>query len=87
MFFTRRSSGPARRMDGLIAHHARIARDRIRVIRVDVDKYPDLAAELGVEAVPAIVLLRGRTPIGRLVGRASSAEIRELIDAHVPRVG
>lgn len=83
LFFTRKSSGPARRMDGLIAHYARVARDRVRVYRVDVDEHPDLVEKLSIATVPTIVLVRRRSTLGRLEGRASSAEIRQLIEEHV----
>ncbi len=83
LFFTRKSSGPARRMDGLIAHYARVARDRVRVWRVDVDEHPGLADMLSVRTIPTIVLVRRRSTLGRIEGRASSAEIRQLIDDHV----
>jgi len=86
LFFTRKSSGPARRMDGLIAHHARVARDRVRVWRVDVDEHPDLADRLSVRTIPTIVLVRRRSALGRIEGRASSAEIRQLIEEHVAPV-
>jgi len=83
LFFTRKSSGPARRMDGLVAHYARVARDRVRVWRVDVDEHPGLANTLSVRTIPTIVLVRRRSALGRIEGRASSAEIRKLIDEHV----
>ena len=37
VFFTSDRSGPARRMESLVAHLARKERDRLRVIQVDVD--------------------------------------------------
>src|SRR4051794_5667245 len=49
MFFTSSRSGPARRMESLVAHIARKERDRLRVIQVDVDQRLDLAEKLRVE--------------------------------------
>ena len=47
VFFTSRRSGPARRMESLLAHIARKERDTLRVKRVDVDERPDLAKRSG----------------------------------------
>jgi thioredoxin 1 len=80
LFFTKTSSGPARRMDGLVAHYARVERERVRVFRVDVDEHPGLADALSVRTIPSLVVVRGRMPVGRIEGRASSAEIQRLID-------
>ena len=40
VFFTSARSGPARRMESLVAHLARKERGRLRVIQVDVDGAP-----------------------------------------------
>ena len=44
----RRRSGPARRMESLLAHIARKERDTLRVKTVDVDERPDLAKRFRV---------------------------------------
>ena len=43
VFFTSERSGPARRMESLLAHLARKERTRVRVMRVDVEAQPELA--------------------------------------------
>ena len=43
VFFYSDRSGPARRMESLLAHLARKERERLRFRRVDVDLRPDLA--------------------------------------------
>ncbi|MDX6388145.1 MAG: Thioredoxin, partial [Gaiellaceae bacterium] len=51
VFFSSERSGPARRMESLLAHLARKERTRLRVMRVDVDDQPDLAERFKVVAV------------------------------------
>ena len=43
VFFTSRTSGPARRMESLLAHIARKERGRLEVKKVDVDERPEIA--------------------------------------------
>jgi thioredoxin 1 len=83
LFFTRKTSGPARRMESLIAHFARKERSRIRVVRVDMDENGELADRLSVESVPTIVLLKDHRAVDRLEGRATGMQIEEMIRAHV----
>lgn len=83
LFFTRRTSGPARRMESLIAHLARKERHRLQVVCVDADENVKLAKKLDVEDVPTLVLIKGRRPVGRLVGRVTGGAIEKLIGAHV----
>ena len=83
LFFSSARSGPARRMESLLAHIARKERDRVRVVQVDLDERSDLAERLRVELAPTIVLVQGRTAVDRLVGRVSRPEIEALIARHV----
>ena len=57
LFFTRSTSGPARRMQSLIAWIKVTQRMRLEVVEVDVDRHHDLAARLDVGDVPALVLV------------------------------
>ena len=58
VFFTSERSGPARRMESLLAHLARKERTRLRIMRVDVEEQPDLAESSG-SYVPTLVLVKG----------------------------
>ena len=60
VFFWSQRSGPARRMESLLAHLERKERDRLRVKRVDVDAQPEIATRFAVEVVPTLVLVKDR---------------------------
>jgi len=74
VFFSAWRSGPARRMDSLLAHLARKERHRLQVARVDVDQQPELAKRFNVRRVPTLVLLQGR---------ANAAQIEQLVEPHL----
>ena len=83
VFFTSARSGPARRMESLVAHIARKERDRLRVIQVDVDQRADLVEKLGVADVPTLVLVVDRKAVARIAGRASAPKIEAMLDEHL----
>ena len=76
-------SGPARRMESLLAHLARKERTRLRVMRVDIEEQPELAARFRVPAVPALVLVKGKRVVGRIDGRASAPKIEGMLAPHL----
>jgi thioredoxin 1 len=84
VFFRSEQSGPARRMDSLIAHFARKERGRLRVTVIDVEERPELARQFRVETVPTLVLVSGREVVGRLEGRVSAPKISRLLEPHLP---
>ena len=85
VFFCSPQSGPARRMESLIAHVARKEREHLRVARVDVEEKPEVAARFGVEEVPTLVLVKEKRVVGRLEGRATAPRIERLIEPHLER--
>lgn len=83
VFFTSHRSGPARRMESLLAHVARKERGQLVVKKVDVDERPDLARRFRVETAPALVLLKDRRIVARIDGRATTPRIEEMLDSHL----
>lgn len=83
VFFWSERSGPARRMESLLAHLARKERTRLRVMRVNVDEQPELAAQFRVAAVPTLVLVRGKHAVDRIDGRASAPTIETMLEPHL----
>ena len=83
VFFSTLRSGPARRMDSLLAQLARRERHRLKVALVDVEEQPELAERFNVRKVPTLVLVKGKRSVARLEGRANAAEIDELVEEHL----
>ena len=83
VFFTSERSGPARRMESLLAHLARKERARLRVARVDVEERPEVAERFGVDEVPTLVLVKDKRVVDRLEGRATAPRIERMIERHL----
>ena len=83
VFFGATHSGPARRMESLMAHLARKERARLRVTAVDVNEQPELAERFGVHTVPTLALVKGKRVVERLEGRASAPRIERMLEPHL----
>ena len=83
VFFSSRRSGPARRMESLLAHIARKERGRLRVTIVDVDDRSELADRFEVETVPTLVLVKDKRAVARLEGRASAPRIERMLEPYL----
>src|ERR671932_306555 len=82
-FFRSHRSGPARRMESLIAHFAHKERQRLRVTVVDADTRPDLVRRFAVKTVPTLLLIVDRRIVDRLEGRTSAPQIERMLDGHL----
>jgi thioredoxin-like negative regulator of GroEL len=83
VFFTSRRSGPARRMESLLAHIARKERARLRVSKVDVEDRPDLAERFRVLQVPSLALVIDSRVVSRIDGRATAPRIESMLEPHL----
>jgi thioredoxin-like negative regulator of GroEL len=79
-FCTARASGPARRMQSLVAWLEVTRKSWLRVVAVDVERYPVVASRLGVEEVPTFVLVAEGRQVGRIDGATTSGAIAALVD-------
>jgi len=79
LFFTQQTSGPARRMESLLAHLARKERGRLRISRIDAAASPEWVDRLDVTVIPTLILLQHRRPVERLEGRVSAPQIERML--------
>jgi thioredoxin-like negative regulator of GroEL len=84
LFFTSRSSGPARRMESLLAHIARKERSRLRVSKIDVDERPEVAERFRVGQVPSLALVVRKKVVSRIDGRATAPRIESMLEPYLP---
>jgi thioredoxin-like negative regulator of GroEL len=83
LFFTASTSGPARRMESLLAHLARKERGRLSIARIDTLESPEWVERLKIEEIPTLVLVKGKRPVARLDGRASAPQIERMLAPHL----
>src|ERR687895_8794 len=86
LFFTSKRSGPARRMESLLAHLARKERSRLRIALLDAEDQPEWIERLRITEIPTLVLIKDRRPVDRLEGRVSAPQIERMIAPHLPPV-
>ena len=57
--------------------------DKVRIIKVDVDKYGQTAAQYGIQAVPTLMLFRNGQTLWRQSGMMSRADLLAVIDQYI----
>jgi len=67
--------GPCRMMAEILEQVNTQMRNRLRVIKIDTEKYPQLAAEHQVYALPTLVLFKNGKPVERIEGVLSAKQL------------
>ena len=60
--------GPCQMMTPILEQVGATLRDRLQVVKIDTDKYPNLASKYQVEALPTLVLFKNGQPAEKIEG-------------------
>ena len=74
--------GPCRAVAPILQEIASENSGKLAVAKVNVDENNDLAAEYGIRSIPTLILFKGGEPVDTIIGLASRAELRSVIEKH-----
>ncbi|NEO85819.1 MAG: thioredoxin [Spirulina sp. SIO3F2] len=60
--------GPCQMMAPILEQVSNHLGERLQVVKVDTDRYPQLASQYGIHALPTLVLFKGGQPVERFEG-------------------
>jgi len=69
--------GPCQMLAPILEEVNRQLAPRLRVVKIDTDKYPQLASRYDIQALPTVVLFRDGEPVDRIEGVLSAAQLVE----------
>lgn len=60
--------GPCQMMAKILEQVNGLMKDELRIIKIDSDKYPELASQYEIQALPTLVLFKQGKPVDRIEG-------------------
>ena len=52
----------------------------VKFFKIDIDQYPDLAAEYKIMSIPTVILFKDGVPAGKIVGLRDKGDYIDLIE-------
>lgn len=71
--------GPCKQLGPLIEKIVKEAKGAVRLVKIDVDKSPQLAAQLRVQSIPAVVAFFQGRPVDGFVGAQPESQLRQFV--------
>ena len=62
-------------MESVLARLQVRERQRVKIVRVDADRRPELVKQLAVNEIPSILVYKNRKPVAWLRGRATLGDV------------
>jgi thioredoxin 2 len=75
--------GPCKWVEPAVEKVAHAKAGGLKVVKLDIDKAPGIAARYGVQSIPALLLIRDGAEIDRLVGAVPAPQLEEWVERHV----
>ncbi len=76
---------PCKVQSPILHELAREMTGTIKVLKVDVDKNPEIAGQYGIQGVPTLMLFKNGNTLWRQSGVTSAEDLRNIIRQHINR--
>ena len=73
------ATGQGKQQSALLEKLVREAKGAVRLVTIDVHKYPDLAAQLRVEVAPTVYAFKNGRPVDGFAGAQSDSQLRDFV--------
>lgn len=71
--------GPCRTLGPIIEKVVDDQKGAVRLVKIDIDKNPSVAGQLGVQSIPAVIAFRNGRPVDGFMGALPEGKVREFI--------
>ena len=72
--------GPCKQLQPTIEKVVREAKGAVRLAKMNIDEHPDIAGQLGVQSIPAVVAFVDGRPADAFMGNVPESKVRAFID-------
>ena len=75
--------GPCQMMSPILEQVGSQLRDRVQIVKIDTDKYPRLASNYQIEALPTLVLFKNGQPTERIEGVVQAPQLIQRLQSSI----
>jgi thioredoxin 1 len=83
--FNTRWCGPCRAQDPIISALEEAYPGKVKVLKIDVDTYPQIARKQGIQSIPTILIFSAGREIRRFIGLQSARSLEQALDGVLQR--
>ena len=74
--------GPCKMLAPVLEELSSEMAGRAKILKVDVDKSPDLAQKYGISGVPTVMVFRNGAPVDKMVGFQPKQALKRKLEQH-----
>ena len=71
--------GPCKQLTPVLEKVVRAAKGAVRLVKMDIDKYPEVAGQLGVQSIPAVFAFKDGQPVDGFMGALPESQVKAFV--------
>lgn len=75
--------GPCKMMVPILEQLNEQIKDKLRIVKIDTDKYPQLASKYNIHALPTLVLFKNGQPLERIEGVIQVPQLVQRLESFI----
>jgi putative thioredoxin len=79
--------GPCRQLTPVLEKAVRNARGKVRLVKMNIDEHPQIAGQLGIQSIPAVIAFKNGQPLDGFMGALPESQVNAFIDRVAGPVG
>jgi putative thioredoxin len=79
--------GPCKQLTPVIEKIVKAAKGKVKLVKMDIEKYPQIAGQLGVKSIPAVFAFQKGQPVDGFMGNLPESQIKNFVERLVGSVG
>jgi putative thioredoxin len=79
--------GPCKQLTPALEKVVREAGGKVKLVKMNIDEHPDIAGQMGIQSIPAVIAFQKGQPIDGFMGALPESRIRQFVERLVGPVG
>jgi putative thioredoxin len=79
--------GPCRQLTPVLEKAVRNARGKVRLVKMNIDDHPQIAGQLGIQSIPAVIAFKNGQPLDGFMGALPESQVTAFIERVAGPVG
>ncbi|WP_373083796.1 thioredoxin [Sneathiella sp.] len=79
--------GPCKQLTPMIEKVVNDAKGAVELVKIDIDKNPQIAQSLQVQSIPAVFAFKDGRPVDGFMGALPESKIKEFVEKHAGPIG
>ncbi len=71
--------GPCKQLTPVLEKVVQAARGAVRLVKMNIDNYPEIAGQLGVQSIPAVFAFKDGQPVDGFMGALPESQVRAFV--------